>query len=163
MSIVIVYDSMFGNTRSVAEAIATELGAHNSVRLLQVGEAKGLDLADPEVELLIVGSPTRGFRPTPQISEFCEGLDERARNVPVAMFDTRIALDTIHPVPLRWVVEAGGYAADRIAQMLAHKGMAMQGTPAGFVVAGTEGPLMDGEIDRARHWAHGLTLRAAAA
>jgi flavodoxin len=163
MSIVIVYDSIFGNTGKIAEALAEELGEHHTVRLVPVGEAKGLDLSDPAIEMLIVGSPTRGFRPTPQISEFCDGLNQlTARNVPAAAFDTRIVLDTIQPAPLRWVVDAGGYAADRIAQMLGHKGLALEGSPAGFYVTGTEGPLKAGEIERAKLWAHSLTIREAA-
>jgi len=66
MNIAIVYDSVFGNTRKVAAAIAARLEATHNVRLLTVQEAH--DLNPSEIDLLIVGSPTRGFRPTPMIS-----------------------------------------------------------------------------------------------
>ncbi len=162
MTIALVYDSIFGNTAKIAQAIADELGKTTSVKLLAVHEARTLDLGDKGLEMLIVGSPTRGFRPTPQISEFCEGLVLPAgRSLAAAAFDTRIGLDTIHPAPLRWVVEAGGFAADRIAQMLGHRGLAVQGRHEGFVVTGTEGPLKDGEITRAQAWARSLVASTA--
>lgn len=160
MAIVIVYDSIFGNTAQIAKAIASELETSHSVRLLPVTDAKSLDLTD--AELLIVGSPTRGFRPTPATSEFVEGLDAKAASGKRAVaFDTRIGLEDIHPAPLRWVVDAGGYAAQRIDAMLVHKGFTIGGTPEGFVVTGTEGPLKPGEVERARAWAKTLVAQAA--
>ncbi|MEQ1899875.1 MAG: flavodoxin domain-containing protein [Devosia sp.] len=155
MKIAIVHDSIFGNTAKIAEAIADALRPGNEVALLPVGEAKSLALAG--LDLLVVGSPTRGFRPTPAISEYTEGLDSaQLAGTRTAAFDTRIAAEDIHPAPLRWVVEAGGYAADRIAASFANKGCVSAGTPGGFVVTGTEGPLREGEIARARDWALGL-------
>lgn len=155
MSIAIVYDSIFGNTAEIAKAIAAELEASKTVRLLAVWEAKSIDLGD--VDLLLVGSPTRGFRPTPATVEFIEGLAATAgAGRRAAAFDTRMNTEEIHPAPLRWVVEAGGYAADRIAAMLDRKGFAPAGPDAGFLVGGTEGPLKPGEIERARVWARSL-------
>jgi flavodoxin len=155
MKVAIVHDSIFGNTASIAGAIADALRAAHDVALLPVGEAGSLDVAG--LDLLIVGSPTRGFRPTPAVSEYAEGLDaNKLSGKRAAAFDTRIAAEDIHPAPLRWVVEAGGYAADRIAGALAHKGCVSAGTPGGFVVTGTEGPLREGEIERAKAWALGL-------
>ena len=54
------------------------------------------------------------------------------------------------------MVHAGGYAADRIASSLTRKGFALTGTPEGFRVCGTEGPLQPGEIERAGAWAAAL-------
>lgn len=153
MAIVVVYDSIFGNTAQIAKAITAELELTHTVKLVPVGEAKGLDLSD--TELLIVGSPTRGFRPTPLISEYVEGL-EAPRGIAAAAFDTRLDLETIHPAPLRWVVDAGGYAAERIASMLERHGFVLKTPNAGFLVGGTEGPLNAGEIERARVWAKTL-------
>ena len=151
MAALVVFDSIFGNTRKVAEAVAAELDA----MAVPVSEAGSIDWNG--VDLLVVGSPTRGFRPTPAISEFCSGLaPEHGKTLLVAAFDTRIALETIHPAPLRWVVDAGGYAADRIAQMLGHQNVRTVGTHAGFIVTGQEGPLAEGELERARAWARGL-------
>ena len=161
MNILVVYDSIFGNTAQIATAIGEALKESNEVKLATVQDAKSLDLS--AIDLLIVGSPTRGFRPTPQISEYVEGLSKGHAGKAAAAFDTRIELETIHPAPLRWVVDAGGYAADRIAALLERHGFAMTGGRAGFFVGGTEGPLNDGELERAKAWARSLTLRAAAA
>ena len=155
MNTVIVYDSMFGNTAKVASAIARHLEQENSVRLATVQDARNLDLGD--TDLLIAGSPTRGFRPTPQMSEFLSGLRKgQGSMMEVAVFDTRLDLDTIHPAPLRWVVDAGGYAAARMDDMLQHQAFGRRGEIAGFLVTGTEGPLKDGEIERAVDWAKTL-------
>ncbi|HWA19336.1 MAG TPA: flavodoxin domain-containing protein [Devosia sp.] len=160
MSIAIVYDSIFGNTAEVARAIAAALEPDGPVTLVPVHEARALDLGG--VDLLIVGSPTRGFRPTPAISEFVEGLDKVAPGKAAAAFDTRLDLETITPAPLRWVVDAGGYAADRVAAMLERHGFALRGGNGGFLVTGTEGPLKDGEAERARRWARSLLSASAA-
>jgi flavodoxin len=154
MNVTIVYDSVFGNTAKVATAIAGALEHDNSVRLTSVRDANNLDLAG--VDLLIVGSPTRGFRPTPQISEFLAGLHNAHEGLRAAAFDTRIDLETVHPAPLRWVMEAGGYAAARMDEMLRDHGFAESGEFAGFLVTGTEGPLKAGEIERATEWARNL-------
>lgn len=155
MKITIVYDSIFGNTAQIAKAIADALGttAH-SVGLLTVQEARTEALAD--TDLLIVGSPTRGFRPTPQISEFVEGLHGLPTGKSAAAFDTRLDIETIQPAPLRWVVDAGGYAASRIAASLERHGFAVRADNAGFLVTGTEGPLKAHELERAGSWALSL-------
>jgi flavodoxin len=153
MGIVIVYDSIFGNTATVAKAIAEALEARERVRLLQVSETKSLELDG--VELLVVGSPTRGFAPTPAIGEFIAGLPP-GRGIRAAAFDTRLDAAEIHPAPLRWVVNAGGYAAQRIAQALRDKQFDVVGGDGDFAVTGTEGPIKPGELERAATWAKTL-------
>lgn len=152
MNVTIIYDSVFGNTATIAKEIAGALGGRHTVFLLPVGEARGL--TTDQIDLLIVGSPTRGFRPTPAIDEFAAGIASRPGQK-AAVFDTRLDAEEIHPAPLRWVINAGGYAAQRIAQDLERSGFSIVGN-AGFVVTGTEGPLKDGEIERAREWARSL-------
>ncbi len=149
MGIVIVYDSIFGNTAEISRTIAGALAGRGEVRLVPVSDAHSLIVGDDD--LLIVGSPTRGFRPTPAISEFAAAL--KPSPAQAACFDTRIALDTVHPAPLRWVIDSGGYAADRIATALGHHGFKPIGSKGGFLVEGQEGPLRAGEIDRAVEWA----------
>jgi flavodoxin len=153
MKVTVVYDSVFGNTAKIAKAIADAFGPGSTVNLLTVQDATSADLSD--TDLLVVGSPTRGFRPTPMTSEFVEGL-AMSEGKAAAAFDTRIDTETISPAPLRWVVEAGGYAAQRIASSLEHRGYRLKGT-AGFLVTGTEGPLKDKELERAADWARGLS------
>ena len=152
MNVTIVYDSVFGNTATIAREIAGALAADHAVRLVPVSEAKAL--AADGIDLLIVGSPTRGFRPTPAIDEFAGGpLSGHGHRA--AVFDTRLDAEEIHPAPLRWVINAGGYAAQRIAQDLERNGFTIADS-AGFLVTGTEGPLKDGEVERAKGWARSL-------
>jgi len=150
MKITIVYDSIFGNTAQIARAIAVALRTSHAVRLLTVQEARSADLTD--TDLLIVGSPTRGFRPTPTISEYVEGLGTIGTGKSAATFDTRLDLETIQPPPLRWVVDAGGYAVTRIASSLARHGFSVSPDTPGFLVTGTEGPLKANELERAAAW-----------
>jgi flavodoxin len=62
MSILIIYDSVFGNTQKIARAIGAALGSQENVETLRVSAVKPEQLA--ELKLLIAGSPTRQFRPT---------------------------------------------------------------------------------------------------
>lgn len=152
MSILIVYDSIFGNTAKVALAMAE---AMPGARAVPVSDTATLDLDG--ITLLVVGSPTRGFRPTPAIQEFVDRLgDDMLAGRRAAVFDTRLDLETVHPAPLRWVMEVGGYAANTLERLLAERGCVMTGKPVGFLVSGTEGPLQEGELDRARSWLRDL-------
>src|SRR5690606_5413790 len=128
-STIIVYDSVFGNTAEVARAIGAALEGAHSVRIVTVQEAKPSDLDG--ADLVILGSPTRGFRPTPAIQEFIGSSGESLRGKPVAAFDTRLDPETIHPAPLRWVVEVGGYAAGVLQNELNEKGVTKAAEPGG--------------------------------
>lgn len=66
------YVSVFGNMEQVAQAIGKALGDGEGVEVLWVSEVSPERLAD--VELLIVGSPTRGFRPTEGITGFLKRI-----------------------------------------------------------------------------------------
>ncbi len=61
-------------------------------------------------------------------------------------------LETIKSKPLRFMVKTGGYAAKHIANTLQTKGGKLVAPPEGFLVSGEEGPLADGELERARNW-----------
>jgi flavodoxin len=156
MTVALVYDSVFGNTAEIARAIARGLEAGGRrVTLLPMAE---IGAFDPKAhELLVAGSPTRGFAPTPALLEFIGGLPDGTG--PVAAFDTRLDLETINPAPLRWVVNAGGYAASRIGEALKRKGYVLIGPLGDFKVSGTEGPLLAGELDRAEAWGEALAAR----
>ena len=159
MRIVIVHDTVFGNTAEIASAIARGAGALGEVSALSVREAADLD--PTTLDLLIVGSPTRGFAPTPSISEFLGGLARVPRQA--AAFDTRLDPESIEPAPLRWVINVGGYAADRIAASLRDKGYTLVEPKGDFMVEGTEGPLKAGELERAEAWGRSVADLAEAA
>jgi len=143
MKALIVFDSAYGNTEKIARAVAAGLAPSGDVKVLRAGEANISELES--IDLLIVGSPTQGGRPTPAIQDFLNRVSEPAvRGISVAAFDTRIST--------RWV-GIFGYAAGRIAGSLKTKGGTLILSPEGFFVKGTEGPLKEGELDRAASWA----------
>jgi flavodoxin I len=157
MKVLIVYDSFFGNTERIAQAIGRALGAREATDLVKAGVARPERLAG--IDLLLVGSPTRGFRPTPAVTGFLKGLPREAlTGVKVAAFDTGIAPEDIPSGALRFMVKLAGYAAKPIAGLLRKKGGELVLPPEGFWVKGSEGPLKDGELERATAW--GDELRA---
>ena len=149
MKVLIVYDSVFGNTEQIARAIGNVFGSQENVGTFRVSSVKLEQLT--ELELLIVGSPTRGFRPTEAITGFLKRIS--TNGVKVAAFDTRFSTSDIESSALRLLVKTGGYAAKRIADRLKKSGGDLIMPPEGFFVKGTEGPLKEGELERAADWA----------
>jgi len=152
MKILIIYDSFFGNTEKVAQAIGKALASQDDVKVVRVSDVK------PEhwtgLDLLIVGSPTRAFRPTPAIKKLVEGLPKHGlKGVKVAAFDTRIAPSDTDSRILPHLIKAFGYAAKPIADGLKKKDGELAAPPEGFFVGGTEGPLKEGELEHAADWA----------
>lgn len=153
-NVVVIYDSVFGNTERIAQAIAAALGTH----AIPVSQADAGQLRD--LDLLVVGSPTRGFRPTEGIARLLNGLPkDYLTGTRVAAFDTRIVLETINSRALRFRVDKGGYAAGTIARALEKKGGVVAVPAEGFFVTGEQGPLKDGELERAAAWAGRLVTR----
>lgn len=153
MKSLVVYDSVFGNTEKVAQAIAAALQT-TAVPVVQAtpDQLEGLDL-------LIVGSPTRSFRPTEGALQLLNALSKNHLvGAGVAAFDTRIDLTTIDSSVLRFIVDKGGYAANTIAKTLEKKGGRLLASPEGFLVTGEQGPLKDGELERAAAWGEEIVL-----
>ena len=152
--VLVIYDSVFGNTEKIAQAIAAALGTQAMpVSQAEADQLRGLDL-------LVVGSPTRGYRPTEGIAKLLNGLPKNhLASVRVAAFDTRIALETIDSKALRFIVDKGGYAAGTIAKALEKKGGQLVAPGEGFYVTGEQGPLKDGELERAAAWAGRLAIK----
>lgn len=152
MKALVIYDSYFGNTEQIAQAIGNALGSPEDVETLRVGNLKPEQLTG--LELLIVGSPTRGFRPTAAITNLLKGIPTNGLSgVKVAAFDTRISIADMGPAILRFLAGLFGYAAKPISDGLKRKGGRLTLPPEGFLVEGTEGPLKEGELDRAADWA----------
>jgi flavodoxin len=161
MKALVVYDSVFGNTEQVAQAMAEALIAHGEATARRVGETTADDLSG--LDLLVVGSPTRAFSPTGGTKAFLQKIPARAlTGVKVAAFDTRIAVEETHHPILTPMVMLFGYAAKPIARSLRRHGGELAAPPAGFVVEGSEGPMREGELDRAAAWATRLAESAGA-
>jgi flavodoxin len=155
MKALVVYDSVFGNTEKVAQAMGKALGERAEAQVLRVGDVKAEHLAG--LDALLVGSPTRAFSPTPAITSWLRGLPrDSLRGVQVAAFDTRFDENNADSAILRFLVRIFGYAAEPIGKRLARKGGELAMPPEGFFVGGTEGPLDEGELERAAAWARGM-------
>jgi flavodoxin len=171
MRALVVYESIYGNTRAVAEAVAEGLAPVGEVELRSVHEAD-----DAGFELVVAGGPThmhglsssfsrraavkageedgadvepnaadeRGLR---QWLSKCSGGGRLA-----AAFDTR--LDRSPTLT--------GMAARGIARRLRAAGFEALADPESFFVEDSEGPLADGELERARAWGARLAETASA-
>jgi len=170
MHALIVYESMYGNTRAIAEAIAEGFGDGAVLRHVRSAGAP-----DDEVDLLVAGGPTHIHGMTTSLSRQmtikgaeedghgqiepdaidAPGLRQWLRDLPhrrglvAAAFDTRIDRSAA----------VTGSAARGVAKRLRHRGYDVEWTES-FFVDDAEGPLADGELERARGW--GASLRAAA-
>jgi flavodoxin len=136
MKTLIIFDSNFGNTQKIAEAIAKEFETQATpVSKVSIDELVGLNL-------VIVGSPINAWRPSERMGKFLAGLNKgQLKGIKAAAFDTRVKL-FIH-----------GDAAKKIAKALENAGAEIIVEPQGFFVKGREGPLLDGEIEKASQWA----------
>jgi flavodoxin I len=152
MKALIVYDSFFGNTEQIARAMADSIGSAEDVKAIRVADYTPGLLSG--LKFLCVGSPTRGFRPSPAMAVFLKQLPESGlKDMRVAAFDTRIATSDIKVRLLGLMVNLFGYAAKPIANQLVKKGGIMVVAPEGFCVKDSKGPLKEGELQRAGEWA----------
>ena len=159
MRALVVYESMFGNTRAVALAVAKGLEKWVAVDVAEVGSAP--TVREDEVALLVVGGPTHAFGMSREstrrdaatkttealvstgdgIREWLAQIGPAPTGLSAAAFDTKInkawlpgsAAKATYK-PLRWL---------RFRMLL---------TPESFLVTDTSGPLVAGELDRATAW-----------
>jgi flavodoxin len=151
MNTFVVYDSQFGNTKRIAQAIANTLRAFGQTRAICVDSTQAVDFQG--VDLLILGCPTQGWRPTPAMQSFLVDVSPKSLSgLAVACFDTRF----------RWPLWIAGSAAQRMVRQLRTMGVEPLVLPESFFVKGKQGPLVDGEMERAVQWALGIHHRCEA-
>ncbi|HAU98817.1 MAG: Flavodoxin/nitric oxide synthase [Microgenomates group bacterium GW2011_GWF2_45_18] len=158
MNILIVYDSLYGNTKKIALEMLDALlqqkesfGQKMKVEAMYVQDVTQEHLL--EADLLIVGSPTHGGRAKPSMQMFLDAIPLGAlTHKKVAVFDTRF-LEREQNFALRALLKTIGYAAPKIADVLQKKGGEIVLPPEGFIVKGKTGPISNGELERAREWA----------
>jgi flavodoxin len=146
MKILVVYDSKYGNTERIARSIATGLGPAHLVRVEAVSSTKEVD---PTVDLMIVGGPTQAHGASPVMRRFLDHLPELP-GTHVAAFDTRYDKPS-------WLT---GSASGKIVRTLKQHGGRPVAPAESFFVVHSEGPLADGEEDRAASWGATLVGRA---
>lgn len=165
MDAVVVYESMFGNTRAIGDAIAEGLLMAGEVRVGTVDEISPVAVGG--VDLVVVGGPTQSrrmaksnaretaagnralkkFGPVEPGRESLRGWLDRLPegHGAVAAFDTRFDKPTF----------LTGSAAREIAGELTRKGYRLIRSES-FFVRSTGGPLLEGELERAVTWGREL-------
>jgi len=161
----VVYESMYGNTRDVALAIAEGLSGRFDVETFEVGQAP-VNLEG--VELLVAGGPTHAFgmsraksrldaaKQAPEglvspgigLREWFDRLEAPSDPPAGAAFDTILA----KPGFLRLFA----WCARGIERRMRRRGMLIARRAQHFTVTATKGPLAAGEFDRARAWGEQL-------
>jgi menaquinone-dependent protoporphyrinogen IX oxidase len=167
----VVYETMYGNTREIADCIADGLRTDYEVTVVPVADATAELVAG--ADLLVAGAPTHmhGLSTIvtrqmaaraaakdgselrldpdadgPGLPEWLNGLGRR--DGLAAAFDTRISSVSV----------ITGRASRAVARLLKRHGYRLVAAPESFLVS-WETRLLDGEADRARRW--GMTLGAA--
>jgi hypothetical protein len=156
---VVVYESMFGNTRRAAEAIGAGLRAHFEV--VEVLGAAAAPTSLDGVDLLVVGAPTHAFG-MPRRSTRVAASEQGGEEVPPSgVREWLAALDRpVHPIAAmafdtRARSRITGSARRPINRRLRRLGFRTT-TPVSFTVTATPGPLADGELEAARRWADAI-------
>jgi flavodoxin len=148
MNTLVVYDSHYGNTERIAQAIAQTFSEFGMASSVQVSKVRVGVLKD--VDLVVLGCPTQGWRPTPAMLRFlATTVPEVWYGVDVACFDTRFHLP-------RFLT---GSAAQVMVRQLRKQGALLLTSPESFFVQGQAGPLAEGELQRADQWARALHNR----
>lgn len=161
MRTLIVYESVFGTNRTIAEAIAAGMADAATVTLVDAETAPVT--IDDQVDLLVVGGPNHkaglprpetrveaageeGARPPVErgLREWLEDLRLSRPGQPVAVWDTRMASPRI--------LDTFDRSARTIAKRLRKAGARLATDPEHFYSADGKGALVDGEHDRARAW-----------
>jgi hypothetical protein len=163
----VVYESSFGNTASVARAVADGVAQHMAVRVVPVTDPASE--APLDESLVVVGGPTHAFgmsrastrreaqgrrgatpHDVPGVRDWIAHLPTDPDGRLYATFDTRVT--TVQHLP--------GSAARAAARALHRSGHHAVGHPESFYVADVEGPLLPGELDRAREWGAAIAQAA---
>ena len=147
MKSLVLYATRHGNTRRVAETIGVALERYGSVTVSELAHAPALD----DVDLLLVGGPTEGHGPTPEVTRYLEAMPSGSlHGVLAAGFDTR----------LKWPHFLSGSAGDVISHRLEVAGADVLRPEGSFLVT-MEPRLRYGELARASDWALDIGERAA--
>lgn len=157
MRALVVYETMFGNTGKIARAVADGLSVNREVTLTDVADAPTEVPSD--VDLVVVGGPTHAFsmsrystrhdaeRRGGARNDVDKGIREWLKELPASSPKTAFAaFDTRVDMPL--LPGAASRSATRLAR---RRGFTVR-DPESFFVRGYQGPLVDGELDRAREW-----------
>jgi hypothetical protein len=169
MKALVVYESMYGNTRHVAEAIAEGLRLSIPTNVWLARDAAVADLDD--VELVVVGGPTHAWGISSRRSrdaaviEAAKHPDHLLENASVvagvrewlhAMKRQGCCRAVAFDTRLRKPMLVTGSAARAIQRKLHGAGFTTFDKGHSFTVTSTAGPLSPGEIERAQQWGESM-------
>lgn len=148
MKKLVVFDSLYGNTKKIAKAVADGLGEDTYLRHVGKLEVEDLDKYD----FVVFGAPTHGGFPKEEMAGYLKELKkQQLKGKKVAVFDTRTPFEG-SSFFIKFVMKVLGFAASKMKKMMNAKGAELVVKPEGFIVEGKEGPLRKGEVERARKW-----------
>jgi hypothetical protein len=169
MRALVVYESMFGNTELVARQVADGLAGYGQVEVREVSEAPAQP--DEMLDLVVLGGPTHAFSMSREstrqdarrqgathgevytgLREWLDGIPPGAHHPQVAAFDTRVT--KVRRIP--------GSAARRAAKVAGRLGYHVTEQPESFFVEDVDGPLAEGELERARAWGSSIAAHLGA-
>ncbi|GLY29704.1 flavodoxin domain-containing protein [Kineosporia sp. NBRC 101731] len=164
MRALVVYESMFGNTRAVAEAIGSGLSEKADVEVVPVRDVP-LRIGN-DVDLLVVGGPTHAFGLSRRSSRQQAGQQAEAAGLPRPETDVGLR-EWLEATPLVPGLPAAvfdtqmrnpfsGSASRPARRALRRLGCDIAPGTCSFYVQGNRGPLVDGELERARAWGRSL-------
>jgi len=146
---IVIYDTSYGNTKTIAETIAETLKESGiEVDLFDVKNVKKLSARD--YNFLVLGSPTRFGTMSFAVRGFLGKVkSEEWTNKPFAAFDTE---NPENMEKKEWS------AAEKIAERLRDKKMNQLLPVLKAAVLGQKGPLVEGEIERTKEYANRLAI-----
>jgi menaquinone-dependent protoporphyrinogen IX oxidase len=152
---IVVYDTSYGNTRTIAETIAETLKETGmEVDLFDVKDVKKLSARD--YSFLVLGSPTRFGTMSFAIRGFLGKVkSEEWMNKPFVAFDT----ENPENIERARLENKEWSAAEKIAAKLKDKKMNQLLPVLKASVLGQKGPLVEGEIERTKDYARGLAIK----
>lgn len=144
--ILIIYDSVFGNTEKVALALSDALiAAGHQAMALKVGKVKPEEIK--KANLIVIGSPTHAFRVTEPMEAFLKENLTLFTDHKVALFDTRATLSLIKSRIFHMMAKRFGYASDYLAKKMKQARAKQVTPPMPFTVLSGRGPLADSTDD----------------
>jgi flavodoxin len=149
---IVTYDSVHGNTRQVAEAIAEQIRAEGhqvDVFNLKEGVPKALT-----GDFMFIGSPTRAGRMTGSVKEFMENIDVGYwKNKPIVLFDTLGPFSKDAEKRKKWLeiaYEGDKNAAGVMRKACQGRGLSNCARTLHIAVVGFMGPLAPDALDMAK-------------
>jgi len=148
---VVIYDTYYGNTKKVAEAIADQITADGHDAELRSLREKYK--SPPNGDFMFIGSPIRFAKASRKARRFVKKIDHESwRNKPIAIFVT-VAPPQSEPADekekasvQKWVYSGG----PRLRDLARARGLNVVDRVLQVAVKDTKGPLADGWIEQTK-------------